>query len=310
MAEAQELLELLIACDGSYQSEDTHIYAKEVLLLLQKIPYHLGNPALSAEMFRFLWALLVIDEEGTTNLGRAMAQIERYYNNFSSCTQAEEGNVPPKPLNHCVNRRILSVFASFHVQPIFHEIMTKYAEQYGRTSTGNPPRVKQTCDSFSEAYADLQAVLLFNLEWQAYCDLFLHPNRPLPDIVRPRLLAMRLALFSNQDRRRADQNDEFSQAVREIEDLADTLQKCSGDMTAWCRALKEHSIDPSTVYYLIEYLIQCSSDIKAHFERSREQVDKLLTIYEELSDAHGAQQVVSSMMEFIAAYRKETQDAE
>ena len=313
-AEAQELLELLIACDESYQSKDTHIYAKEVLLLLQKIPYHLCNPALSDALFHFLWELLVIDFKGTTNLGRAMAQIELYYNNSNSRAQEEEKEKKkaddlPKPLEYSVNKRILSVFAKFHVRPIFLQILKDYAEQYGITSTGNPPRVKQTCDSFSEAYADLQAVLLFNLKWQAYCNLFRHPDRTLPEIVQPRLLAMRLALFSDQKRWQTEKDDEFSQAIRKIEALADTLQACGNNMEAWCKVLAAHAIDPSTVYYLVQYLTMCKKDIQAHFENSKEQVGELLDIYEELSDAHGARQLVSSMMKFIATYRKEIQDA-
>lgn len=306
--EAEELLKILCEHNESYQSEESYIYKRELILLLWKVPYYFyDNILLQSRVFDFLWRTLISDECGTTNIGRSVAWTMFFYSGMSSTL--------PERLNY---QAILDGFAKHHIQSMFQTLLRNYADDYAFPPPDRPSRMRQASDLFSEAYADLQAILLFNLSWDKYCELFGHLGTTLPTIVRPRLLAMRMILFSEDTQRTSQEEDEqeqdeFSKKVREIEMLADKLLRLSPDendkdLHLWYQVLKYANIDPSAFRHLLRYLAQCRRSIEEHFQNCSEKRRSLETIYRDVSDQSSAYKLFNSMMHFIGDYRKDIQN--
>jgi hypothetical protein len=302
--EAEKLLDILCRCDGLYRSETDYVYRRDLILLLRKAPYYFhGDLLLQSEIFNFLWQALISNENGTTNLGRAVAWVESFYAGMDPAA-----GLPAKP----DYASILDAFAKRRIQAMFQELLESYANDYAFPLPDQSSRMQQACDHFSEAYADLQAILLFNLSWDEYCGLFGHLGDTLPGIVRPRLLAMRMVLFAEDARRPSKEQSDFSRAVRQIEELADRLRGLSpdgsgGDLEIWYRELQLEGVDPSTFRYLIKYLLRCRRSIEDHFRQCGEKKRALEDIYGQVSSQTGAYKLFHSMMRFIADYRKDIQ---
>lgn len=297
--EVNELLKILEACEPDYGPSKCY-YKKDLESLLLRLPYHLyNNPELTERLFEFLWEALIADESGVTVLGRAMGALELYYNGIN-IPQSEESDAP--------NRlRLPQEFLKYRVHTIYRALLPEYAENYGRQTGNELPRFKQTCDMFSEAYADLQAILLFELKWKEYCHQFLRPNEKIPEKALQRLLVIAAIQFS-QGNNEVTGNAEVDAHFAQISQLAKRTNKNKEDIEQWSAEALKAKVDPTMHYYLMRYLTKCSKSIKAHFDDKKQDVENLRKIYGALSDKSGAYQMVSDLMKFISDYRKNIQD--
>lgn len=312
--EAEKLLNILCECDELYRSETKSIYKRDLRVLLQKVPFYLhDNLLLQNELFDFLWRALIADEEGITNIGRSIAWTEHFYNGTvpggGECSDSKDFPAAPNL------QAVLDGFSKYRVRAILQGLLKEYANGVAFLLPDEPSWVRQTSDLFSEAYADLQAILLLDLGWDEYCGLFGHLEKTLPDIVLPRLLAMRMLLFAETPpRKSAQKQDAFSMQVQKIEELANTLrgisqekEKHPDNIRKWYGELQMAKIDPSAFRYLEKYLSRCRLSIEAHFETRRTERNDLQQIYRDVSGRGGIYKLFDSMMKFIAAYRKKIQ---
>lgn len=321
--EAEKLLDILCKCDESYSNEGKFIYKRDLLILMRKVPFHLhDNQLLQNELFDFLWGVLIADQDGITNIGRSIAWTERFYSGTVPIQVVSPDGRSGLPDTSKL-QAILNGQSKHRVRSMFLELLKVYANGLAFLSSAQASWVRQTSDLFSEAYADLQAVLLLDLSWDEYCGLFGHLEEPLPDIVQPRLLAMRMVQFAdapprkhNEEQkdfsaqvRKVERQKDFSERMQKVEELAHTLSKLSPEAEGhkWYQELKAAEIDPSVFRHLKAYLDRCRVSLNNHFETRINEGDNLRRIYRDVSDRNGIYARFDRMMKFIAAYRKELQ---
>lgn len=294
--EAKKLLKILDEYEEKSDKEKKQSgeYAREVKGWLAKLPYKLyNNPALYAELFNFLWKLLILDpDKGTTPLGQNAAVLEDCYNGV---TITKKSKTPA--LHDCC--RTLETFSKQHVQEVFDHMMSEYANSLGDTNRYKN-RVKQSCDMFREAYADLQAILLLELTWEEYCALFRGRDGTIQATVRPRLLVMALVHFSEDLK-----NRKTTSPILKEQNLPCKKIWANGDRTKQDAILAEAGFEPPLIHSLCDYLAQCKEAILEHFDDAEycDKVKLVRDMYKKgLSDNNGVFDMLTDIMEFITNY--------
>lgn len=298
----KSLLEILGTYAPEYLDDKDKCFKRDLSNLLKRLPRHLSNnPALAQTLFEFLWEELVVSPEGTTYLGRAMGVLALWYYGLGSYVQKEgEPSFEEKTrmLNGTVRPRVFKLFQT---------LLKEYADQYERPAKNGEPRRLDICNLFSETFADLQALLLFKLDWREYCELFCRTKQSLQKNDRPRLVAIAATIFQVGDLTESSENsmdDRFKKLWR--------LSRMIRQTSEWEMIEKElydEGIDPAAIFYLMKYLPKCSDDIKAFFgtPKNKEKVKALTDIYDALSDQHSIYQVLISLKKYIERYRDEVQ---
>lgn len=135
------------------------------------------------------------------------------------------------------------------------------------------------CYMFRETFADLQAIILLNMDWKDYCNLLLQGNDTPGDDHAPRMFAVTKALIDcglwsyegidYEDTVFANVSGALSlDPVNNADRLSDT-----------------HRISPTLSFYLITYLSACAQDIRKFFTGpSKETVQELQDIHAILSN--------------------------
>lgn len=301
-AAAAALLEALGNFDPDYVSKENRVFKRDLISLLKYLPQRINNnPALTQMLFDSIWKLVVEDSRGITKLGRAMSSLSLWYNGIQLDKQP----------NYEDNIRLLNTFVRPRVLKAFRTILDEYAYvyKYGEPDDGDYPRRNDICDLFSEAYADLQAVLLFRLDWKKYCDLFCRQeDTPIQDQLPPRILAVAAVLFPDKQTESSG-GGPVSEKLAKIKRLAERAAEIT-DMDEKNRELYDaEELDPPVIYYLEQYLGQCAKDVTAYFKNPKiaKKVSALTGIYEAISDKHGVYELATSLMDYIAGYRKEVE---
>ena len=294
---ARSLLEILGEYAPEYTSETEKCYKRELTGLLRRLPHYLrSNPNLVQILFEFLWESLVMDEEGVTYLGRTMSVLMRWY----SGNEEKAGELDFKDIE-----RLLSTMVKPLTRELFQTLLLEYADKYEREIDAEVSRQRDICDLFSETYADLQALLLFDLDWAQYCELFCRTTRSLQETDLPRLLGITVTLFAEGDLP-VIAGERMTEHFERIWQLAKRIREPS-DMERFSADIAEQDFDPAVIYYLMQYLPRCAKDIRAYLKKPiiKKKALALTKIYDDLSDMHGIYQLLTSLMAYIADYRTE-----
>lgn len=150
---------------------------------------------------------------------------------------------------------------------------------------------------FGETFADLQSILLFDMNMEDYYQLLLKDQRDTSYDALPRMIAVARALLCK------GYWDEEKTTLGEDGEAARILQK-----GAWMEEdrivdLQEDNISPNLVYYLTGYLSECVDAVQ-------ETLEKHATLRDQLRDIHGSLKTEDSisglngkMLAFIEEYR-------
>ena len=154
---------------------------------------------------------------------------------------------------------------------------------------------------FSETFADLQMILLFEMDWRGYCELMrreeditLIADCPL------RMLAVAKALVSEQlwtTKSIKGGGAEFKTA----EDAAKL------DLAKKYEELDANGFSPVLLYYLCEYLKCCIQVLKATFKEPtvQPQVQKLRKLHFALSDDQSAMMLQKEIRDYVDNFRRD-----
>ena len=154
---------------------------------------------------------------------------------------------------------------------------------------------------FSETFADLQMIMLFQMDWRKYCalmkrkeDVALTEDCPL------RMLAVAKALVSERVWSAKDVKD----AGKEFYATENAIRL---EITVNYEELDKSGFNPILLYYLIEYLKHCVQAIKPFFEMPgiREQVEKLRDLHSVLSDETSILSLQKGIRTYVESFRKE-----
>lgn len=208
-----------------------------------------------------------------------------------------------------------TIFFSAVIKDMFDELMDciirLYMGEYndGQISVTNNDQgvfydLKELYDQilyyFSETFADLQAILVFNMDWKQYCDLIRHDESKIIADCPLRMLAVTKTLIKEGkwsiDSIRCESK---FKAIRDAINL-DSINDYS--------KLEQLGFNPTLVYYLVEYLINCVDKINEHFNadsNNRENLVKLQEINSKISNDNisilGLQKLIG---EFVSDFRK------
>ena len=135
------------------------------------------------------------------------------------------------------------------------------------------------CYMFRETFADLQAIILLDMNWKDYCELLLQGNDTPGDDHTPRMFTVTKTLISCGMWHYEDidyQDTVFANVSRalRLDPINDAGQLAD-----------VHRISPTLSFYLITYLSACAQDIRSSFAGpDREAVRELQDIHAMLSN--------------------------
>lgn len=166
------------------------------------------------------------------------------------------------------------------------------------------------CYMFSEAFADLQMILLFNLSWQDYQTLFLQDKTRLSaQDCPPRMLAVTRALVSagkwTVDSVQTFEGPESLSHFGEAVSLNLFPEEHTTEADIGARFLQRAGFETDIIFYLSEYLKVCCKKIESAFQKPGKvnRVKELRAVHDLLSEKRSAYELEIGLIRFIDNYR-------
>lgn len=276
---AKQLQKHLISYHSEYGEMDI-IFLEDVKVLLQLLPYKICNTmALSRFLFECCWKLLFEQDGHLLELGSVIQQIE-----------CQRTGMPPEAPIETLR------LCKQHLYRIFMKSLQTYSSENYAPSDDMEKRWNQICELFSEAYADLQTILLLELDFEEYLRLFIvKTSDELPQIELGRILALSVALEGT----RGWQTEVFSR-----NHTIEYLLKCY--KAADRSSLNCANVDFIAIKMLQEYLTHCAKILASKFcDDTNTEVEKLRKLYVSLSDENAAFDLVENLAKAIQLYRSD-----
>lgn len=168
------------------------------------------------------------------------------------------------------------------------------------------------CYMFSEAFADLQMILLFNLRWEDYRALLMLDELHLCAAdCPPRMLAVARALVaidkwkveSIQTAKYAEVDASFGFIGEAVSLDLHSVGSAAADEAA--ERLQKMGFDPDFIFYLSEYLKVCAQEIEASLQSKKkvELIEELRRIHDLLSRRPSVYDLEMGLIRFIDHYR-------
>ena len=183
-----------------------------------------------------------------------------------------------------------------HLYRIFTKSLQTYSSENYVPSDDMEKRWNQICELFSEAYADLQTILLLELDFEEYLNLFVvKTSDELPQIELGRILALSVTLEGTH----GWQTEGFSR-----HHTIEYLLKCY--KAADRSSLNCANVDFIAIKMLQEYLTHCANILTSKFcDDTNTEVEKLRKLYVSLSDENAAFDLVENLAKEIQLYRSD-----
>lgn len=182
---------------------------------------------------------------------------------------------------------------------------------YDNGANGSSP--DWICYMFSESFADLQMILLFNLSWEDYRALLMPDESQLSAAdCPPRMLVVAKALVSMgkwqvesvQTTKYAEVDKSFGFIGEAVSlDLFPDNSRRAADRAA--ARLQDMGFEPSFIFYLSEYLKACGQEIEKSLQREEktELVKELRGMHDLLSRRPPVYELEMGLIDFIDYYR-------
>lgn len=265
----------------------------EVRRLVYGLPAVLaGTPELFVESFERTWAL--------ASGGGAPDYLARW--------AAARAGAGPEDAGRGVRERT----AAYEGRQLFRELLEEYARavlalaeesagEENETPFGPLYKYKRLCDLFRETFADLQAVLLFDMSWEQYRNLLRRGDgwSGLKDCPL-RMLAVAGVL--------AESGRWSAEEVRKDPDAPPGFREAMGlEPQRHAGRLGKLGFDAAALFYLREYLRECGDRVEEVLgeEERRPKVEALRRMHEALSDESSVLELDQALLEFVGGYRED-----
>ena len=192
-----------------------------------------------------------------------------------------------------------------YLQRFFDETLACLAQkEQSRVSTEFAKRRDQICENFSEAYADLNAILLFQLSYKQFLELF-HGNKMKQKYNRFLSIAdslVKIGAWTQSDLQIEDENLELEFVLVRLKQAWDyegnpqMAQKQDYDL----RMLD--NIDTAGVFYLSKYLQECGKQIKEKFSNNQ-RVSDIRSLFESIDKSKDFSHIISAISKMVNCYR-------
>lgn len=307
-------------------------YLREVYLDILNLPKHLDEqPSLRHALFDALNSILQAESSSSSSSGSV------FWKTMAANTSWKTGRPP------LTEREFLELqekdewdyhrtFIASDIYRVMRDLLSRYAVQNQRDAhaagsslfcSSGSGRTSHIRYMFSETFADLQAILLFNMTWEDYCRLLL--DKSLKD-APPRMLAVAKTLREAgpdvwPEAWPEDWPEMHSWKEKEIrlppgfqeDSLFSNMDKAILlDPEENSAELQDLGFSPNLEYYLVKYLRECAKAIRRNLlsEEKRALIGELLTVHENLFPGVPVYKLNTSLMNFISNYHSSLGQAE
>lgn len=259
--------------------ENENCLTEDLEVLLQMLPNRLcTTPALYKQVFECCWDLLLGREGHLLGFGMAVQEVE-----------CQRTGMPSEAEYEILN------FARQGIFRLYQKVLQECNDASFLPADDEEPRWKNICDLFCETYADLQAILLLQLDWQSYADLFIsRPGEVIPQAEWSRVLALAVTLEGREGWEEQDfSQDDYTAKLMNLYRQRDRI------------SLNEVDVDIVAIDCLLEYLNECKESLDKMFDTDDgAKVSELRALFKSLSNEKGSVEVVSSLAKDIQRYRQ------
>lgn len=273
----ERLQNKLINLDPEYE-KSKNCFLSELKAYLQHLPFHLFNSRpLCDELFECSWELLIERNGCILQLGK--------------CIQEKECHRTGIPI--ALGKDALTL-SKQNLYRIFRNLLQSYCESYNVVQDEQEQRWENLCNAFSEVYADLQTILLLELDFGSYIRLFtIRHSEKIPQIEQSRILALMATLKGCKGWKETD----FAK-IKEMHNLIHEYDSHN------VQSLVEKNIDFVAVEQLQNYLTRCTEVLNSKLSAKDDGLHNLRALYSSLSNEHPVAELVDTLSEEIWKYRQ------
>lgn len=287
---AKRLWETAAEIYGEYQ-EEQRTFSRDLENILRNVPNDICNsPQLMSKVFEEIW--------------RLRDECPKPFQPVIDTLQEALSKINGSPI---LQESILKKQLESACYDVLKDMCGEFAktDMTGENGSELCRLIGKLCYMFKETFADLQAILLLDMEWGDYVQLLTqHPQREKnPSMVEDcplRMLAVARVLLGSGVWTDASLKEGGSalQSVRECVAL---------DYRRAPSKLGSQNINPTFLLYLIEYLTACEEKIKESFANPKRElrIQTLRTLYASLSDRASVCELQNKLLQFIENYRME-----
>lgn len=285
---AERLLSATVEIYGEYQ-EDEHNFSRDLDQLLRGIPYCIcDSPQLLNKVFEEIWSL----KEAHPKCFQPV--IDTLH---KSLDQLNGGPI----LQEAILKKQIEV--------MYHDVLKDMSREFTiadltqDSSSELCQLIGKLCYMFQETFADLQAILLLEMDWKDYAQLLSqNPQREQGTTIIEdcplRMLAVANVLLKSG-----------VWTVASLTGGGDALKSVESCIGLDCRRaptkLIKNKFNPTFLLYLTEYLAACEDRIKRSFadEIREAKIKTLRELHESLSDETSIFELQNTLSLFIEKYR-------
>lgn len=300
-------------------------YLREVYNDILNLPKHLDEqPSLRYALFDTLNGILQSENSGSPDgiaFWRAMAKKISWKIGVPPPTDQEFLELQKKD-----EWKYYCTFITNEIYYAMRKLLSRYVakNQCDAYSTGSSlfHPSKSSCAAhirylFSETFADLQAILLFNMTWDDYCRLLL--DKDLDD-APPRMLAVAKTLRDagpevwpetwpkDWPEMQSWENKDIwiPLGFEGVAEFSNIEKAIALDPKEDCEDLQSLGFSPNLIYYLIKYLKKCSKAIRRSLlsVKNRDVMKELLTVHRNLTANGSIYDLNTALMQFINDFHK------
>lgn len=308
---AQALWEQAKNIDSDWYGCEKFHYSWHMESVIWQIPQNTrDHPALGHEMIRQIMELIRETDSPESQL--LLARLRQYVEwklgldggkREEQILDALVANEAEDILTDTIDSLADGVQAFYEASQSIREIDSQEAEEKGGEEGGDVlatvcQELGYLCYMFRETFADLQAIILLNMNWKDYCKLLLQGSDVPGNDHTPRMFAVTKALIGCGMWHREDidyQDTVFANVGGSLNlDPVDDADQLAG----------VHHISPPLTFYLITYLSACAQSICSSFTGSgKETVQELRNIHAMLSDHTSFLDLQKNILKLTDGYR-------
>lgn len=277
---AEELWKQVQELDPNWYGAESNHYSCQMKAVIQQIPRDIESDwALADSVIKQVW--IVIQTACARGRDTLLDRLQFYIQWNLGMQGGQLSGDAQKTLDVIMENEASSILGTI-IDDLMEELDVLFEqppEQTDKESTTKLWRqLDYLCYMFRETFADLQAILLLDMQWGDYCGLLLQGKEQPGVDHAPRMFAVTKALLNCGVWKLNDigTGGVFTNVQNAL--VLDPVKDAD-------RLAKEHKIPPELSGYLFKYLAECTQDIRDFFTKERHsEVEELQTIHKNLPD--------------------------
>lgn len=167
------------------------------------------------------------------------------------------------------------------------------------------------CYLFSETFADLQTIILYNLQWDNYINLIIYEDEDILPSAITRVLAISKAMIYKSEGSAYWDIESIMKRTIETPRIMNIKQLLVFDPQMNNKEFKNKSVDPVLIIYLTEYLKSCRQAITYALNNNNKKAIKMVQNFHKIAGEDGItiheleKQIMKFLIEFQNDFEKD-----